>query len=108
VLKHLSGKKNVTADTLSRREDHISEKDTNNEDIIMLPDALFINFINIDLRDQILAINDKDEPVMKALETLKSQGEAHLKEAIQDWQINDSGLLVYKNRCYILPNLDLC
>ena len=47
-LMHVPGSKMVQSDTLSRRPDHIPEEDTDNEDLILLPDELFINLINIE------------------------------------------------------------
>jgi hypothetical protein len=38
----------IQSDALSRRPDHIPEGDDDNEDIIMLPDALFVKSINTD------------------------------------------------------------
>jgi hypothetical protein len=80
-LKHLPGEKNTQADALSCRPDHIPEKDTDNEDVTLLPEKLFINLIDVDLRDHILRIHDKDEPVKNALEALKTGGELPLKTA---------------------------
>jgi hypothetical protein len=39
----------LLADALSRRPDMIPEEDHNNEDIILLPDNLFINLIDMAL-----------------------------------------------------------
>ena len=40
----------IQSDALSRRPDFIPDKDTDNEDIMMLPDNLFIQLLNIDLQ----------------------------------------------------------
>jgi len=50
---HVPGSKMVQSDTLSRRPDHIPEEDTDNEDLVLLPDELFINLINIELAKMI-------------------------------------------------------
>jgi hypothetical protein len=47
-LIHQPGTKMIQSDALSRRPDHIPEGDDDNEDIIMLPDALFVKSINTD------------------------------------------------------------
>ena len=106
-LLHIPGNKMTQADALSRRDDHIPEKDTDNEDITLLSDDIFIRIFDIDLRDQILAVTDKDEPVIQALKALKDKGSSTLKIAIQDWKINDDGLLFHKGRCYVPPNQEL-
>jgi len=38
----------IQSDALSQRPDHIPEGDDDNENIVMLPDTLFVNAINTD------------------------------------------------------------
>ena len=59
---------------LSRWPDFIPDKDTDNEDLIMLPDNLFIRLLDIDLQRQIANMPDQDEEVTKALLTIMEQG----------------------------------
>ena len=49
-LVHTPGHKIIQSDTLSRWPDFIPDKDTGNEDIVMLPDNLFIQLLDIDLQ----------------------------------------------------------
>ena len=41
-LVHVAGSKMIQSDTLSRRPDYIPDEDTDNEDMTLLPDELFI------------------------------------------------------------------
>jgi len=43
----------VQSDILSRQPDHIPDEDTDNEDLVLLPDKLFINLVNIKLAKMI-------------------------------------------------------
>ena len=52
-LVHMAGTKMIQSDNLSRRPDYILDNDTDNEDITMLPDDLFIGLIDVDLQNQI-------------------------------------------------------
>ena len=39
---HMPGTKMVQSDALSRRPDHIPENDNDNEEVVLLPDTLFV------------------------------------------------------------------
>jgi hypothetical protein len=41
-LIHVPGKHMVQSDALSRRPDHVPEADEDNEEMILLPDSLFL------------------------------------------------------------------
>jgi hypothetical protein len=43
-LVHIPGKKNIQADALSRRPD-LCPQETDNEDVVVLPEHLFVNLI---------------------------------------------------------------
>ena len=49
-LIHTPGHKMIQSDALLRRPDFIPDKDTDNEDIMMLPDNLFIQLLDIELQ----------------------------------------------------------
>ena len=49
-LIHTPGHKMIQSDTISRQPDFIPDKDTDNEDIMMLPDNLFIQLLDVDLQ----------------------------------------------------------
>jgi hypothetical protein len=50
-LMHTSGSKMVQSDALSRRPDYIPEHDTDNKNITLLLDNLFVNLIDVDLQN---------------------------------------------------------
>ena len=51
-LKHVPGKKLVMADMLSRLS-HLDDSEHDNEDIVMLPDEVFVNAVEIPIIDRI-------------------------------------------------------
>jgi RNase H-like domain found in reverse transcriptase/Reverse transcriptase (RNA-dependent DNA polymerase) len=51
-LQHLPGNKVILSDALSRRPDHCPEENETKEEIL-LPDDLFLNLLDINLRDRI-------------------------------------------------------
>ena len=65
-LIHIPGSKLIQADALSCHPDHVSGE-IDNEDIIMLPDDLFINLIAEDLKMQIKTSTELD-PLMKMIQ----------------------------------------
>ena len=85
-LVHTPGHKLIQSNTLSQRPDFIPEKDTDN-DIIMLPENLFINLIDIDLQQWITNTKDLDTDAMEALTTLLEQGPKIVQQELGDWTI---------------------
>ena len=59
-LIHTPGSKMVQSDALSRRPDLCPDEDKDNEDMIMLPDDMFLNLIDVDLQEKIAMSNDLD------------------------------------------------
>ena len=53
----------VLSNALSRRPDHIPENDTNNEDLVLLLDKLFIRLINTELKRMIESASESDDLV---------------------------------------------
>ena len=60
--------------TCDRRIDLIGtvcpDEDKDNEDMIMLPDDMFLNLINVDLQEKIAMSNDLDGNAAEALKLL--------------------------------------
>ena len=77
-LIHTPGHKMIQSNALSRQPDFIPDKDTDNEDIVILPDNLFIQLLNVDLQRRIANTHDHDEEVTKALMTMLEQGPSTL------------------------------
>jgi hypothetical protein len=63
----------VLSDTLSRRPDYCPEEDKIKEEIL-LPNDLFLNLLDIDLRDRITKNKEYDFDVTKAIELLQEEG----------------------------------
>ena len=59
-LVHTLGNKMVQLDALSRQPDLCPDNDTDNENMIMLPDNMFLNLIYMDLQQKIAMTDDLD------------------------------------------------
>ncbi|ESK81775.1 hypothetical protein Moror_5377, partial [Moniliophthora roreri MCA 2997] len=103
-LIHIPGKSITQADALSWRSNEQDEVDTDNEDIIMLPERLFIKGIDLGMKDAIVERLGPDDFHKSALEQLLHQGVPPIKSALSDWKIEE-GLLFFQNRVYV-PNDD--
>jgi RNase H-like domain found in reverse transcriptase/Reverse transcriptase (RNA-dependent DNA polymerase) len=72
-LEHLPGNKMILSDALSWGLDHCPEEDETKEEIL-LPDNLFLNLLDINLRDRITKNKEYDFDVTKAIELLQEEG----------------------------------
>ena len=86
----------IQSDTLYRRPDHIPEEDTDNEDLVLLLDKLFINFINVELAKMIKS----------AATSVSMKGVPPIKSNLSNWKIEDRKLF-YQNQGYIPDNDDI-
>jgi len=100
---HVPGSKMVQSDALSRRPDHVPEEGTDNEDLILLPDELFINLVNIELARMIESAATSDKLVKNMTNVLSTKGVPPIKLNLSDWKIED-GMLFYQEQCYIPDN----
>ncbi|ESK82719.1 hypothetical protein Moror_5686 [Moniliophthora roreri MCA 2997] len=105
TAQKLNWRQIVQSDALSRRPDHIHGADTDNKDVIMLLDSLFINSIDVDLQTWLKNALGNDDFHCSALEALLDQGILPIKSSLSDWKFDDD-ILFYKGRAYI-PNNDL-
>ena len=109
-LVHIPGTKVVQSDALSRWPDFIPEEDTDNEDVTMLPDMLFINLIDTELQERILNCEKFNSDAMEALKTLLEEGPATIWNQLFDWSmewINGKQVLYYQGKNYIPQNEEL-
>ena len=109
-LVHVSGVKMVQSDALSRRPDFIPLEDTDNEDVILLPETLFVNLIDTDLQERILNCEKLDTDTMEALKTLLEEGSQTIQNQLVDWtteRINGKQVLYYQGKNYIPQNKEL-
>jgi hypothetical protein len=109
-LIHLPGDKMILSDTLSRRPDFVPEKDTDNEDIVLLPDKLFINLIDLELQRKIANSDNLDTNATEAIELLLGQGPTNLQNDLKDWtteEFEGKNVLFYQGKNYIPKDHDL-
>ena len=103
-LVHLAGTKIIQADALSRRPDHCPDEYTNNRDITLLPDNLFLNLLDTNLQKQITEVKDYDFDVANTLKALLNNGPSTLKQDLMDWtteKYEGSNVLFYKGKNYV-------
>jgi len=88
----------------------IPNKDHDNKDIVLLPDNLFINLINMELQEKIANSMDMDIDATDALKVLLGQALTHLQKDLEDWSIDifdDKNILFYQAKNYIPRNYNL-
>ena len=64
----------IQLDTLSRQPDFIPKEDTDNKNITMLPDSLFVNLIDTELQEWISNCEKLNFDAMEALKVLLEEG----------------------------------
>jgi Integrase zinc binding domain len=78
----------VSSDALSRRPDHCPEEDETKEKIL-LPDNLFLNLLDINLRDRITINKEYNFDVTKGIELLQEEGLTSIQNDLEDWKIEE-------------------
>ena len=109
-LVHTSGSKMIQSDALSRRPDLCPDEDNDNENIIMLPDELFLNLIDADLQEKIALSKDFDANAAEALKLLLDTAPTAMTDGLNDWNVETSfgrPILFYKGKNYIPRNNSL-
>ena len=84
----------IQSDALSCRPDYIMN-DTDNDDVIVLPNNIFIKAIDLGLQETILEFTKDDNLFVKALESVKHHGPVPIKSKLDEWSMND-GLLFFR------------
>ena len=98
------------ADALSRRSDHYQKEDHDNENMVLLPDNLFINLLDTELQDQTLGACDVDHNISEALDQLLNSDIPDLSKDLDDWKIEktDKGnAIFYQGWNYIPKDYEL-
>ena len=109
-LVHLPGSKMILSDTLLWWPDFVPEKDTDNKDIILLPDQLFINLVDIELQWEIANTDNLDTDATAAIMLLLGKGPTDLKQDLSDWTTEDfeeKSILFYQGKNYIPKDYNL-
>jgi Integrase zinc binding domain/Integrase core domain len=99
----------ILSDALSRGPDHCPEEDETKEEIL-LPDDLFLNLLDINLRDRITRNKDYDFDITRAIELLQEEGPTSIQNDLEDWKIeevNDQKTIFYKGKQYIPKDQEL-
>jgi hypothetical protein len=104
-LIHKPGKTMIPADALSRRHDHSIGIEIK-EDIIGLPNNLFVRLIDLDLQDAVVAGQKEDTTAKSALLNLHDPADQPTKWQLEDGP-NGSKCLFYDGRMYVPDDLDL-
>jgi Integrase zinc binding domain len=106
---HISGKKNIQADSLSQRPD-LCPQGTDNEDIIVLPEHLFVNLIDMELQKKIANAKNMDYDAAEAIKELLKQGLREAKKDLMDWEVEElegENVLFYKEKNYVPIDAEL-
>ena len=101
----------IQSDALSRRPDLCPDEDTDNENIVMLPDKMFVNLIDVDLQNWIAIANDLDSDAAEALKLLLEEAPTEMTTGLQDWKLETmegQNILFYKGKNYIPKDIELC
>ena len=100
----------IQANALSRRSDHCPKDDHDNEDIVLLPNNLFVNLLDLELQDWILKATDLDFDISNALEKLLDGELSNLANDLDDWKVEsleNGKAIFYKGKNYIPQDIDL-
>jgi Integrase zinc binding domain/Integrase core domain/RNase H-like domain found in reverse transcriptase len=108
-LVHILGKKNIQADALSRRPD-LCPQGIDNEDVVVLPEHLFVNVIDTELQERIAKARHMDYDAAEAIKELLGQGPKEAKKDLEDWEVEEfegESVLFYKGKNYVPIDLEL-
>jgi Integrase zinc binding domain/RNase H-like domain found in reverse transcriptase len=108
-LVHIPGKKNIQADSLSWQPD-LCPEGIDNEDVIVLPEHLFVNLINMELQKKIATAKNMDYEAAEVIKKLLEQGPKEAKKDLVDWEVEEfegENILFYKGKNYVPINAEL-
>ena len=100
----------IQSDALSRRPNFIPTEDMDNKDMIMLPETMFVNLIDVNLQERILKCEKLDTDAMEALKILLEEGSQTIQNQLVNWtteRINGKQVLYYRGKNYIPQNEEL-
>ena len=104
-LQHVPGHKMTQADALLRRSNHYQKEDCDNENIILLPEELFVNLLDMKLQDRILEACDIDHNISEALDQLLNSNISDLSKDLNDWKVEkmDKGNAIFYQGWNYIP-----
>jgi hypothetical protein len=108
-LVHIPGKKNIQADSLSRRPD-LCPQGMDNKEVMVLPEHLFVNLIDMELQKKIENAKNMDYDTAEAIKELLKQGPKEAKKGLMDWEVEEfekENILLYKGKNYVPIDVEL-
>jgi Integrase zinc binding domain len=81
-----------------------------NEDVIVLPEHLFVNLIDMELQKKIANAKNMDYDVAEAIKKLLKQGPKKVKKDLMDWEVEEfkgENVLFYKEKNYVPIDAEL-
>ena len=76
----------IQSDALSRRPDYCQD-DEEQEDVVMLPEELFVNLIDTELQRKILNAEQRDEEAEDAIRLLLEDAKDEIQKDLEDWTL---------------------
>ena len=77
----------LQSDALSQWPDLCPDDDTDNENMIMLLDNMFLSLIDMDLQQKIAMTDDLDGSAAEALKLLLETALTSMTKGLEDWKI---------------------
>jgi Integrase zinc binding domain len=80
------------------------------KDVVILPEHLFVNLINIELQKEIANAKNMDYDAAGAIEKLLEQGPREVKKNLMDWEVEEfegENILFYKGKNYVPIDAEL-
>jgi hypothetical protein len=108
-LVHIPGKRNIQANSLLQRPD-LCPQGIDNEDVIVLPEHLFVNLIDMELQKKIVNAKNMDYDAAEAIKELLKQGPKEVKKNLMDWEVEEfegENVLFYKEKNYMPIDAEL-
>jgi hypothetical protein len=87
-LVHIPGKKNIQADSLSWWPE-LCPQEIDNEDVIVFPEHLFVNLIDMELQKKTANAKNMDYDTAEAIKELLEQGPKEAKKNLVDWEVKE-------------------
>jgi Integrase zinc binding domain len=108
-LVHIPGKRNIQADSLSQRPD-LCPQGMENKDVVVLPEHLFVDLIDMELKKKIANAKNMDYDAAEAIKELLEQGLKEAKKNLMNWEVEEfegENILFYKGKNYVLIDAEL-
>jgi hypothetical protein len=83
---------------------------TDNEDVVVLLEHLFVNLIDMELQKKIANAENMDYDAAEAIKELLEQGPREAKKDLMDWEVEEfkgKNVLFYKGKNYVPIDAEL-